>query len=151
MKLSTLGPRVLGTVAGLLALTAFAAPDALLNNRSVWSGVYTAAQAERGAETFQASCAGCHMPDLSGRGTAIPALRGDVFTGSRHGQTVGEFYEVISTTMPPGRGGSLSAEQYVDVVAFVLNQNAFPPGDSDLVHQDEVLAGILFDEGVAAD
>ena len=150
MKPSMFELRVVGTLAGLLALTAFVTPE-VLDNRSVWSGVYTAAQAERGAETFRASCAGCHMPDLSGRGTAIPALRGDSFTGARHGQTVGDFYEVVSTTMPPGRGGSLSPDQYVDLVAYVLSQNAFPAGDADLVHSDEVLDGILFDEGVVAD
>ena len=151
MKNPTFGYRVLGTVAGLLALTAFAAPDVVLNKRSVWSGVYTAAQAERGQATFAASCAGCHMADLSGRGSAIPALRGDSFTGSRHGQSVGDLYEAISTTMPPGRAQSLSPEQYVDIVAYVLSQNAFPPGDADLVHHDEALEGIVFDQGVVAD
>lgn len=151
MKTPTFGYRVLGTLTGLLALSAFAAPDVVLNERSVWSGVYTAAQAERGQETFEASCAGCHKADLSGRGTAIPALRGESFTGSRSGQSVGELYEVISTTMPPGRAQSLSPEQYLDIVAYVLSQNAFPPGDADLVHHEETLHGIVFDQGVVAD
>ena len=147
--------RVLGTAAGVLALSAFASPalpiaepfDALLLNvRSVWSGVYTSAQAERGRSTFETSCAGCHRPDLSGRGPAIPALRGESFTGERHGTSVGELYERVRTTMPPGRPASLSPEAYADVVAYLLSANAFPPGTSELPPHEESLHGIVFDQ-----
>lgn len=51
--------RVLATIAGFAAFTAFGAP-ALSNVRSVWSGVYTTTQAERGRAAFKASCAMCH-------------------------------------------------------------------------------------------
>jgi cytochrome c5 len=34
---------------------------------SVWDGVYTAAQVERGKATFDVSCSRCHNADLSGR------------------------------------------------------------------------------------
>jgi mono/diheme cytochrome c family protein len=137
--------RVLGTVAGLLAVSAFAAaPDR--NVRSVWSGVYTTAQAERGRVAFEASCAICHRPDLSGRGTAIPALRGDEFTTERHGKSVGDLYGRIRSTMPPGRPASLAPEAYTDVVAYLLSANAFPPGASELPAHEESLAGIVFDE-----
>jgi mono/diheme cytochrome c family protein len=141
---------VLGTVVGLLALSAFAAPaislpEALDNVRSVWSGVYTTAQAERGRTAFEASCAACHRPDLSGRGTAIPALRGDAFTGERHGTSVGELYERVRTTMPPGRAASLAPEVYADVVAYLLSANAFPAGDDELPPHEESLDVIVFD------
>ena len=162
--------RALGTVAGLLALSAFAAPRSTVsdsglgpglsrsslfgsgspnrsNERSVWSGVYTATQAERGRATFEASCAGCHRPDLSGRGP-IPALRGDAFTGERHGQSVGDLYEVIRSTMPPGRPESLTPEAYTDVVAYLLSANAFPPGQNDLPSHEESLQGIVFDRKI---
>jgi mono/diheme cytochrome c family protein len=143
--------RVLGTVVGLLALSAFAAPaisipESLANVRSVWSGVYTTDQAERGKTAFEASCASCHRPDLSGRGTAIPALRGDGFTGERHGTSVGELYELVRTTMPPGRGASLAPEVYADVVAYLLSANAFPAGDDELPPHEESLDVIVFDE-----
>ena len=143
--------RVLGTVAGLLALSAFAAPavhlpDVLSNIRSVWSGVYTTDQAERGRAAFEASCAGCHRPDLSGRGTAIPALRGESFTDERHGTSVGELYELVRSTMPPGRPASLTAETYADVIAYLLSANAFPPGQAELPTHEEALEGIVFDQ-----
>ncbi|MGD8282000.1 MAG: cytochrome c [Gemmatimonadota bacterium] len=130
-------------------MTAFATPDPdVPNERSVWSGVYSQNQAARGRETFGASCAACHSADLSGRGP-IPALRGDSFTGNRHGGTVGDLYERISTTMPPSRPGQLSAEDYADVVAYLLQENAFPHGSADLPAQQESLHLIVFDEQVA--
>lgn len=147
--------RVLGTAVGLLALSAFAAPiialpeslrEALPNVRSVWSGVYTADQAERGRTAFEASCASCHRPDLSGRGSAIPALRGDSFTGERHGTSVGELYELVRMTMPPGRAASLAPEVYADVVAYLLSANSFPAGDAELPPHEEFLDVIVFDE-----
>jgi mono/diheme cytochrome c family protein len=136
--------RLLGAVAGFLALTAFTAPN-VLNERSVWSGVYSTAQAERGRATFEASCAACHSADLSGRGR-IPALRGDSFKGERHGKSVGDLYEVVRSTMPPGRPASLAPEAYADVIAYLLSANAFPPGGSDLPSHEDALRSIVFDE-----
>lgn len=151
MKAPYLGyrARVLGIVAGLLALSAFATPrPGTPDERSVWSGVYSLDQAERGRQTFEASCAACHRADLSGRGP-IPALRGSSFTGSRTGGTVGDLYELISTTMPPGRGGSLTPDAYADVVAYLLHENAFPHGEAELPAQQESLHRIVFDQQVA--
>jgi mono/diheme cytochrome c family protein len=137
-------------VAGLLALSAIATPvSSLLNVRSVWSGVYTTSQAERGRETFEATCAACHSPDLTGRGP-IPALRGASFTRERTGQSVGDLYGLIRSTMPPGRPASLSPEAYADLVAYLLSANAFPPGEGDLPSHEESLHLIVFDDGVMA-
>jgi mono/diheme cytochrome c family protein len=138
---------VLGAVTAFHALSAFAAPAAR-NERSVWSGVYTTTQAERGRATFEASCAACHRPDLSGRGP-IPALRGESFTGERHGQSVGDLYATIRTTMPPGRPASLPPEAYADLVAYLLHANAFPPGTSELPSHEESLHVIVFDDRAA--
>jgi mono/diheme cytochrome c family protein len=108
--------------------------------------VYTTAQAERGRTAFETSCAACHRPDLSGRGAAIPALRGDAFTGERHGTSVGELFELVRTTMPPGRAATLAPEVYTDLVAYLLSANAFPPGDDELPPHEESLDVIVFDE-----
>ena len=39
-------------------------------SRSIWDGVYTEAQAKRGAAIYSAECAGCHGLDLTGVETA---------------------------------------------------------------------------------
>ena len=46
--------------------------------RTVWDGVYTEAQAERGGVQYTESCAGCHAPDLRGDNTS-PSLVGQSF------------------------------------------------------------------------
>ena len=99
--------------------------------RTVWDGVYTAAEAKRGATTYQASCAGCHGADLGGNGTA-PSLAGESFTFQWADTTVKELFTRIKTLMPPDRPDSLSPEAYRDVVAFVLQSNRMPAGEQEL-------------------
>lgn len=98
------------------------------SHRSVWNGVYTEAQAARGAMTFAQSCAGCHA--LSAEGKA--PLVGDAFWKSFQQKTVGELLEFVSTYMPNGAPGSLSKTAYEDIVALMLKSNGFPAGTMDL-------------------
>ena len=49
--------------------------------KSIWDGVFTAEQAERGAEAYKTSCSECHGGDLMGDGFA-PALSGADFQGN---------------------------------------------------------------------
>jgi mono/diheme cytochrome c family protein len=99
--------------------------------RTVWDGVYTAAEATRGADAYQATCAGCHRPDLSGDGT-VPALSGESFTFQWADATVGDLFKRIRTAMPPDRPDSLPPEVYRDIVAYVLQSNKMPPGEVEL-------------------
>ena len=46
---------------------------------SVWDGVYTELQAERGEATYSKTCARCHRDDLKGEELA-PSLVGVAFT-----------------------------------------------------------------------
>jgi mono/diheme cytochrome c family protein len=113
-----------GAYAGLLAQAA----------RSVWDGVYSAEQAQRGAPLFDKECAGCHGPDGEGGGMA-PALSGPAFSANYDGQTVGDLFERNRTTMPVGREGQLSAKQIADITAFMLQVNKFPAGMAELPPQ----------------
>jgi quinoprotein glucose dehydrogenase len=97
--------------------------------RTVWDGVYTQAQAERGRNAFLATCARCHGDDLAGfRG----AMEGKRFMEGWSEDTVHSLFHRIQTTMPPGQAGSLPDQSYVDIVAFFLSRNQFPTGDADL-------------------
>ena len=65
---------------------------------------------ERGALVFQAYCTRCHIPiEIENR------LRNDWL-----GHTGVELLQRISATMPGENAGSLTAQQYLDVTAFVL-------------------------------
>jgi S-disulfanyl-L-cysteine oxidoreductase SoxD len=102
--------------------------------RSIWDGVYSEAQATRGAPLFDRDCVGCHGPDGEGGGMA-PALSGAAFSANYDGQSVGDLFERNRTTMPVGREGQLSGQQIADITAFILQFNKFPAGASELASQ----------------
>ena len=111
--------------------------------RSVWDGVYTEAQAQRGAELFDRECANCHGPSGAG-GSMAPALVGPTFSANYDGQTVGDLYERNRSSMPVGREGQLSSQQNADITAFMLQVNRFPAGASELPTQGMLLKQIKY-------
>jgi mono/diheme cytochrome c family protein len=111
--------------------------------RSVWDGVYTEAQANRGAALFDRECAQCHGPAGEGGGMA-PALVGSAFSANYDGQTVGELFDRNRTTMPVGKEGQLSGLQNADITAFMLQVNKFPPGATELPSQSMLLRQIKY-------
>ena len=75
---------------------------------SVWDGVYTDAQAKRGGESYEYSCATCHSPDLEGDAARdVPALYGEEFVGGWSKQTVKELFDLVKKTMPKDSPDSL--------------------------------------------
>ncbi|MBV8846147.1 MAG: PQQ-binding-like beta-propeller repeat protein [Bryobacterales bacterium] len=123
-----------------LALAIFAACDVLLVSRLVGqqrpAGPYTAAQASAGRVAYQTNCAGCHAADLSGR--EGPQLAGASFFNQWGDRTAGELIAFMRATMPPGAGGSLPDQTYVDVAAFILDANSARPGDRALAADSNV-------------
>jgi len=89
-------------------------------------GVHTAAQSAAGRAAYQASCASCHMPDLAGRSEA-PPLAGPNFMNSWRSRTTRDLFEFIQSTMPPD-GSNLTADQYLAIVAFILESNGASAG-----------------------
>jgi len=90
------------------------------------TSVFTAAQADAGRAAYQASCAACHMPDLTGRNEA-PPLAGANFTNTWRTRSTRDLFEFMSTTMPPD-APSLPADQYLAITAFILQSNGATPG-----------------------
>ena len=45
---------------------------------------------------------------------------------------VGELSARMQKLMPPERPGSLQAQTYIDIIAFMLQKNAFPAGNMEL-------------------
>ena len=108
--------------------------------RSVWDGVYTEAQAERGGVLYTESCAGCHAPDLRGN-TTSPSLVGLSFAFLWGERTLGELFGQIQRLMPTDRPNSLPAQTYRDILAFILRSNSYPTGEQEL--SDDRLDHIL--------
>ncbi len=107
-------------------------------------GIYTDAQAARGAQQFSQSCAACHGAALTGLGEA-PALVGAQFIGDFNGLTVGDLFERIRTTMPLNNPGGLTRDAYASVLAFVLKSNGYKPGPRELYSRSEFLDTMRFE------
>jgi mono/diheme cytochrome c family protein len=108
--------------------------------KSVWDGVYTAAQAKEGQAVFRTVCAECHGADLAGIEQA-PPLAGSAFVETWKGATLRKLYDTVEQ-MPPESPKSLTAKQYVDVVAYVLSVNEFPAGETALVGDRRALGDV---------
>ncbi len=108
--------------------------------RTVASGVFAAAQAEAGRQAYADNCAACHGADLDGAGEA-PPLRGAAFLANWKGRTLAELFAKVKT-MPPGAAGSLSEQDYLATLAYILQANGFRPGQQPLTANPDALRDI---------
>jgi S-disulfanyl-L-cysteine oxidoreductase SoxD len=115
------------------------APDAA---KTTLDGVFTDGEAARGKAQYNTSCSACHMEDLSGSGQALP-LAGDAFMDIWEGQTMNDFFQLVQGTMPQDKPGSLTADQVLDVMSYILQQNKFPAGKDELKNDPDALKNIL--------
>ncbi|WP_302789772.1 c-type cytochrome, partial [Escherichia coli] len=69
-------------------------------------------------------CAKCHGDQLEGN--TAPALSGESFApeGKSH-ITVGGIFQYMSNNMPADRPGKMTAQEYEDVMAFLLYSNGY--------------------------
>lgn len=110
---------------GSIGLTVVTAQD-----KTVWSGIYTAEQSARGKAKATAECSACHGANLEG--DAAPTLKGNDFIGHWYDAKLGEFAAKVTQTMPATAPGSLKPEEYADVIAYLLELNGFPAGTETL-------------------
>jgi len=110
--------------------------------KTTMDGVYTDDQAKRGKDQYTTTCSGCHMEDLSGSGQALP-LAGDAFTQVWDGQTVADLLNLIQTTMPQDKPGTLTPEASLDVISYLLQFNQFPAGKEELKNDPDALKNII--------
>ncbi|MDX1578006.1 MAG: c-type cytochrome [Gemmatimonadota bacterium] len=97
---------------------------------------FTAAQAERGREEFGYVCAECH---------ATSEFRGRDFQFRWRRRTAWDFFRNVTETMPEDAPGSLTDGQYVDIIAFILEMNGFPPGEVELEATESALDRFIMD------
>jgi cytochrome c len=105
--------------------------------------VYNEAQGKRGEAVFVDACSNCHGRNLEGQ-DMTPPLTGGAFMSNWDGLSVGDLADRIRSSMPLDRPGSLSRQDSVDVVAYILRFNQFPAGKDELPLQINTLKQILF-------
>ncbi|HET6958314.1 MAG TPA: c-type cytochrome [Vicinamibacterales bacterium] len=111
-----------------------------IQQRGVWDGVFTAAQADRGKQSV-ARCQGCHGPELGGTDRA-PALKGNGFLANWEDGSINRLFVKVRDTMPPTNVDSLSPETKLDIVSYLLRENGFPAGASELTLNADALDGL---------
>ena len=86
-------------VLGLAVCTVALGAARSTESKSVWAGVYTEAQARKGAELFTNVCANCHGDDLAGIEQA-PALTGDSFGDKWNTKSLNKLFERLHQELP---------------------------------------------------
>ena len=109
----------------------------------ILSGVFTEAQSKRGEEKYQTTCAGCHGIELVSSDPEFPSLTGPQFNWNWNKKTLAERLHRSRTTMPPNAIGSLSDQEHLDIIAYVLKINGFPAGGKELVPDQEALEKLV--------
>jgi S-disulfanyl-L-cysteine oxidoreductase SoxD len=127
--------RVLG-----LVLTLGLATETLAQSppTSVLDAVYSNAQAQRGSRTYRNVCAHCHE---GGEPDADPLFGGEFIERWREAP-LSFLHGFFSAKMPADEPGTLSAAVYLETLAFLLKENGYPAGSTEL--KAEQLDSILF-------
>ena len=129
-------------LAGGFAVQGALAADATPAGKTAGDGIFSTDQSKRGEAIYNANCAMCHQPDLGGK-EPVPELAGDKFLAHWLNHNVAELFTRVSTTMPQGKPGSLTHDQYIDVIAFIIDANGFKSGTTELKADSEALTTIM--------
>jgi mono/diheme cytochrome c family protein len=106
---------------------------------TVWDGVYTDVQADRGKTLYADTCAPCHGDKAEGTGMA-PGLSGADFAADF--PAMSDLFSRISMSMPANDPGKLKPAQVADVIAFLAKSNMWPAGQTELPSDEAALKGI---------
>lgn len=130
--------------------TAAAALDALdpdVAGQTIWDAVYTEEQAARGKTPYSSACSICHGRRLDGASEDpdmrnSPPLARARFLDNWDGQTLAALFEYSMATMPQNNPGSMSEQNMIDVIAYMLSHSGIPAGDSELEADPDMLSDI---------
>ena len=99
------------------------------------SGVYTAAQADRGMTLYDSTCASCHE---------LSRFKGKDFASAWADKPLSDLHTAVKS-MPMDNPGSLKPQEYADILSYFLSINGYPAGEKELEGTDEAIAAIKVD------
>ena len=115
---------------------------------SVWDGVFTEAQATRGQAVYRGACGLCHGRRLNGAPDdpdmrSTPPLARARFLRVWEGRSLAALFEYARVTMPEDNPNSLTDQEHVDVIAYMLTVGGMPTGDDELQPDPQSLARVV--------
>jgi cytochrome c len=110
---------------------------------SVWDGIYTEQQAQRGEIAYRRNCASCHGQRLEGTDLG-PPLAGSDFSQDWDLTALGDIADEIQISMPANRPGRLSEATNAAILAYILKANKFPAGVKELPPGADPLRGVVY-------
>ena len=125
----------------LLAVPAMASaqadhPNGNAATATTKGAVFTRVQALRGQDVYAGNCRSCHTPE---------SHAGPQFVTRWQGKTLLELFTYIRDQMPKNDPGTLTAEEYADVTAYLLRMNGMPAGAVELAADTLALKAIRID------
>ena len=115
--------------------------NAMAQGANVWDGVYTKIQAERGEKLYQEHCSACHGSQMQGIEEA-PTLKQGAFVYNWDGMGVDILFQRLRETMPLDDPRGVPRKVKADILAYIMSQNNFPEGKTELPYQNSRLKRI---------
>ena len=88
---------------------------------------FTAAQVSNGEMEYKTSCMDCHGAHLDDGEFGGPPLRGPAFMAKWAKLPPSALISYVRTAMPADTPGRLPSGTYIEIVAYILNQNGLAP------------------------
>jgi mono/diheme cytochrome c family protein len=104
--------------------------------QSTLAGVYTAAEARDGRDLYLGYCVSCH---------AASTHTGPAFRAKWAGRPLSDLFNYMRTNMPQNNPASLDYSQYGVILAYILQINKNPAGQTPLSPDPDDLAKIRID------
>ena len=127
------------TVAAVAAVAAISwlgtVDSRAFQGKAASDGVYTKAQAERGLNLYDGSCASCHE---------LGKFKGDEFAKAWTDKPMTDLHTAL-TSMPMDAPGSLKPQEYADILAYFLSINGYPAGQAELAGDEATIKSVKID------
>lgn len=118
--------------AAVIGFSADAARGAAVQ-KTTNDGIYSKAQADGAKAQFDKICADCHPFTVAAKKKPKDVPLGDEpFFENWDGRAVSQLATTIALTMPNDGSTSVSDEEALNLVAYILQQNGYPAGTAPL-------------------